>query len=69
MKIIGPNYFPTSGATKRNGYLLLLEPAEGDVCRFLHGACAKLLYKQGLYIQAPIFREWPALLEEWKQIF
>ena len=61
MKIIGQNYFPLLGALlKENGYLLLLEPAEGDVCRYLHGASAKaVMQNKRLYIQAPYFlMEW-----------
>jgi SAM-dependent methyltransferase len=49
--------FSTLGSLlKENGYLLLLEPAEGDVCRYLHGASAKaVMQNKRLYIQAPYF--------------
>jgi SAM-dependent methyltransferase len=41
---------------KESGYLLLMEPAEGKVCRALHGASAKAVEKnERLHLQAPYF--------------
>jgi SAM-dependent methyltransferase len=41
---------------KESGYLLLIEPAEGEVCRSLHGVCsAALTTHQPFFIQAPYF--------------
>ncbi len=41
---------------KESGYLLLLEPAEGEVCRALHGASAKAAESnERLHLLAPYF--------------
>jgi len=50
---------------KENGYLLLIEPAEGEVCRALHGACAKAVEtNKRLHLQAPYFNGIPCPLWE-----
>ena len=50
---------------KESGHLLLIEPAEGDVCRTLHGASAAAVDRnERLWIQAPYFGGMPCPL--WK---
>ena len=48
---------------KDSGQLLLIEPAEGDVCRSLQGACAHAVEgNDRLFIQAPYFNGMPCPL-------
>jgi len=48
---------------KESGHLLLIEPAEGDVCRTLHGASAAAVDRnERLWIQAPYFAGMPCPL-------
>jgi len=50
---------------KESGYLLLMEPAEGDVCRALHGASAKAAENNDrLDLVAPYFNGSPCPLLE-----
>jgi SAM-dependent methyltransferase len=50
---------------KESGHLVLIEPAEGDVCRALHGASAAAVdCNERLWIQAPYFAGMPCPL--WK---
>lgn len=48
---------------KDSGYMLLIEPAEGEVCRSLHGASARAVKENDrLFIQAPYFNCMPCPL-------